>query len=189
MTTSHRPQLEARNGAKKDGSSTSIRHARLLPGHLKIKYRPRNSQVSKGNGSLDESQRKILELTDQEQRTLKLELNTITKAKVGDSKAKVQKESISESVTDGTKTNDEDLLKDLLKIRRNRDRCEMKSGDMRENDEEGAPSSSCSNWRKQSVFKRQKHSSKEAFTSSRNKNTNDSFNSNYHKKFMDQNVK
>lgn len=40
MTTSHRPQLEARSGAK--GSRyvpTSTEHARLLPGHKKIKYR------------------------------------------------------------------------------------------------------------------------------------------------------
>lgn len=42
MTTSHRPQLEARSGAK--GASyvpTGTQHARLLPGHTKLKLRNR----------------------------------------------------------------------------------------------------------------------------------------------------
>lgn len=40
MSTSHRPQLESRSGAKAAGyTSTSIEHARLLPGHKTIKYR------------------------------------------------------------------------------------------------------------------------------------------------------
>lgn len=40
MTTSHRPQLEARSGAKVSRYvPTSTEHARLLPGHTKIKYR------------------------------------------------------------------------------------------------------------------------------------------------------
>lgn len=37
MTTSHRPQLEARNGAKNTPSNAE--HARLLPSHRKVKYR------------------------------------------------------------------------------------------------------------------------------------------------------
>ncbi|CUS24082.1 LAQU0S13e02872g1_1 [Lachancea quebecensis] len=41
MTTSHRPQLEARNGAKGSYVPTSTQHARLLPGHTKLKYRKR----------------------------------------------------------------------------------------------------------------------------------------------------
>lgn len=40
MSTSHRPQLESRSGAKAAGyTSTSIEHARLIPGHKTIKYR------------------------------------------------------------------------------------------------------------------------------------------------------
>ncbi|KAG0664189.1 complexed with cef1p [Maudiozyma exigua] len=40
MSTSHRPQLESRSGAKAAGyTSTSIEHARSLPGHKTIKYR------------------------------------------------------------------------------------------------------------------------------------------------------
>lgn len=40
MTTSHRPQLEARSGAKAASYvPTSTQHARLLPGHKKLKYR------------------------------------------------------------------------------------------------------------------------------------------------------
>lgn len=40
MTTSHRPQLEARSGAKAAAyTPTATEHARLLPGHKTIKYR------------------------------------------------------------------------------------------------------------------------------------------------------
>ncbi|CCD26976.1 U2-type spliceosomal complex subunit CWC15 NDAI_0J00840 [Naumovozyma dairenensis CBS 421] len=40
MTTSHRPQLEARNGGKSAAyTPTSIQHARLLPGHKTLKIR------------------------------------------------------------------------------------------------------------------------------------------------------
>lgn len=40
MTTSHRPQLEARSGAKAAAyTPTGIEHARLLPGHTTLKYR------------------------------------------------------------------------------------------------------------------------------------------------------
>lgn len=40
MTTSHRPQLEARSGAKSAKYvPTTTQHARLLPGHTKLKYR------------------------------------------------------------------------------------------------------------------------------------------------------
>ncbi|GCF00870.1 complexed with cef1p [Zygosaccharomyces mellis] len=40
MTTSHRPQLEARSGAKAASYvPTSTQHARLLPGHKTLKYR------------------------------------------------------------------------------------------------------------------------------------------------------
>lgn len=40
MSTSHRPQLESRSGAKAAGyTSTSIEHSRSLPGHKTIKYR------------------------------------------------------------------------------------------------------------------------------------------------------
>ncbi|QLL31944.1 hypothetical protein HG536_0C01110 [Torulaspora globosa] len=57
MTTSHRPQLEARSGAK--GASyvpTGTQHARLLPGHTKLKLRnkkaDRNAEVG---GELSEA--------------------------------------------------------------------------------------------------------------------------------------
>lgn len=48
MTTSHRPQLEARSGAKVSRYvPTSTEHARLLPGHKKIKYRDQIAGKSK----------------------------------------------------------------------------------------------------------------------------------------------
>ncbi|CDO94004.1 unnamed protein product [Kluyveromyces dobzhanskii CBS 2104] len=47
MTTSHRPQLEARNGAKNiEYVPTSTQHARLLPGHKEVKYRSTKKRVS-----------------------------------------------------------------------------------------------------------------------------------------------
>ncbi|CAB4255669.1 similar to Saccharomyces cerevisiae YDR163W CWC15 Non-essential protein involved in pre-mRNA splicing, component of a complex containing Cef1p [Maudiozyma barnettii] len=56
MSTSHRPQLEARSGAKAAGySSTSIEHARLQPGHKSLKYRDhiRDSIQSSSNKESD----------------------------------------------------------------------------------------------------------------------------------------
>lgn len=48
MTTSHRPQLEARSGAKAAGyTPTETEHARLLPGHKKIKYRQQRGENKK----------------------------------------------------------------------------------------------------------------------------------------------
>ncbi|KAH3902000.1 U2-type spliceosomal complex subunit CWC15 SCDLUD_001788 [Saccharomycodes ludwigii] len=46
MTTSHKAQLEARNGAKNhnDLTATNIQHARLLPSHKKLKYRKHTSE-------------------------------------------------------------------------------------------------------------------------------------------------
>lgn len=50
MTTSHRPQLEARSGAKVSRYvPTSTEHARLLPSHMKIKYRNAGTLRSKDN--------------------------------------------------------------------------------------------------------------------------------------------
>lgn len=55
MTTSHRPQLEARSGAKAASYvPTSTQHARLLPGHKKLKYR-KSKNVP---GPLEEDQEK-----------------------------------------------------------------------------------------------------------------------------------
>ena len=50
MTTSHRPQLEARSGAKVSRYvPTSTEHARLLPSHMRIKYRKAGTIRSKDN--------------------------------------------------------------------------------------------------------------------------------------------
>ncbi|GAV50374.1 hypothetical protein ZYGR_0U02300 [Zygosaccharomyces rouxii] len=55
MTTSHRPQLEARSGAKAASYvPTSTEHARLLPGHKKLKYRKsKNEQEPVNNEQLE----------------------------------------------------------------------------------------------------------------------------------------
>ncbi|EJS42331.1 cwc15p [Saccharomyces arboricola H-6] len=51
MTTSHRPQLEARSGAKAAAyTPTSIEHARLLPGHTTLKYRKSKQDVKSKEG-------------------------------------------------------------------------------------------------------------------------------------------
>ncbi|SMN21074.1 similar to Saccharomyces cerevisiae YDR163W CWC15 Non-essential protein involved in pre-mRNA splicing, component of a complex containing Cef1p [Maudiozyma saulgeensis] len=66
MSTSHRPQLEARSGAKAAGySSTSIEHARLQPGHKTLKYRQHIadeiplSSNDKSNNTIVEESRKV----------------------------------------------------------------------------------------------------------------------------------
>lgn len=63
MTTSHRAQLEARSGAKSAAYvPTGTQHARLLPGHTKLKYRgskqkgpvqPTESEAEDDQGSAD----------------------------------------------------------------------------------------------------------------------------------------
>ncbi|CAL9731365.1 pre-mRNA-splicing factor Cwc15p [Monosporozyma unispora] len=72
MTTSHRPQLEARSGAKAAGyTPTSTEHARLLPGHKKVKYRSPNKAVTVEKNYLEEDngleQSKEVESHDEEE--------------------------------------------------------------------------------------------------------------------------
>lgn len=89
MTTSHRPQLEARSGAK--GASyvpTGTQHARLLPGHTKLKLRSRRrestgeadgigKQEDEGALEVEESEESQEEESDGEQEALLQELNKI----------------------------------------------------------------------------------------------------------------
>ena len=65
MTTSHRPQLEARSGAKAAGyTPTSTEHARLLPGHKTVKYRSSNKVASTEKNYLDYEREKVNGLKD-----------------------------------------------------------------------------------------------------------------------------
>lgn len=64
MTTSHRPQLEARSGAKAAAyTPTGIEHARLLPGHTKLKYRKlkEEAEAKSDSGIKERSNDKYLE--------------------------------------------------------------------------------------------------------------------------------
>lgn len=94
MTTSHRPQLEARSGAK--GAAyvpTSTQHARLLPGHTKLKLRSKrresNSEVDQ-NRTIDEedvseaggSEESEDEDSDGDQEALLQELNKIRRERM-----------------------------------------------------------------------------------------------------------
>lgn len=55
MSTSHRPQLEARSGAKAAGyTGTAIEHARKLPGHKSVKYRVQKVDKEMSGRSSDE---------------------------------------------------------------------------------------------------------------------------------------
>ncbi|CAI4038039.1 hypothetical protein SMKI_04G3780 [Saccharomyces mikatae IFO 1815] len=55
MTTSHRPQLEARSGAKAAAyTPTGIEHARLLPGHTKLKYRKSKEEYKSKPASMQD---------------------------------------------------------------------------------------------------------------------------------------
>lgn len=70
MTTSHRPQLEARSGAK--GASyvpTGTQHARLLPGHTRMKLRSKKASCDKeiggGDGAEVEQQARVESADDE----------------------------------------------------------------------------------------------------------------------------
>ncbi|GAV55281.1 hypothetical protein ZYGR_0AS06050 [Zygosaccharomyces rouxii] len=86
MTTSHRPQLEARSGAKAASYvPTSTQHARLLPSHKKLKYRKsKNEQEPVEDQQLEtREERQVEEDADDEeddeddQEALLQELNNI----------------------------------------------------------------------------------------------------------------
>lgn len=94
MTTSHRPQLEARSGAK--GAAyvpTGTQHARLLPGHTKLKLRSKrresNSEVDQIK-KIDEedvseaggSEESEVEDSDGDQEALLQELNKIRRERM-----------------------------------------------------------------------------------------------------------
>lgn len=70
MTTSHRPQLEARNGAKNiEYIPTSTQHARLLPGHKEVKYRNTKKRVlnRKVESTPSEEAKKRIKITGAEE--------------------------------------------------------------------------------------------------------------------------
>ncbi|CCF56883.1 hypothetical protein KAFR_0B05870 [Kazachstania africana CBS 2517] len=122
MTTSHRPQLEARSGAKSAGyTPTSIEHARLLPGHTTLKYRTsekrndgnKQHHVDVGTNenmraeeitdlSAEEGEYNDAESSDQDsdddQEALRRELDQIRKRKSKQSKVKATAE-VSETLT------------------------------------------------------------------------------------------
>lgn len=89
MTTSHRPQLEARSGAK--GAAyvpTGTQHARLLPGHTKLKLRSKRPETEiqideiepkeePEDGESEENDNSENEGSDEDQEALLQELNKI----------------------------------------------------------------------------------------------------------------
>lgn len=111
MTTSHRPQLEARNGGKSSSYvPTGTQHARLLPGHTKLKLRKGKHEEYKAphkdhqnEGHPREQQQPVVEGANVEENTLQ-----------------AFKEVEEEDEMEESDNDEEALLQELNKIRQER---------------------------------------------------------------------
>ncbi|CAI4056855.1 hypothetical protein SUVZ_02G2860 [Saccharomyces uvarum] len=172
MTTSHRPQLEARSGAKAAAyTPTSIEHARLLPGHTKLKYRNFKQDI-KSKESSSQGERSSDENADERK------LNE-------DEQDTVEDENLEESEDD-----QEDLLKELAKIQEAKLDKKIRLQQKEEIKEQPAKRS----WRQSTAFGRHK------ITKTTNGNddgakkplsgyVNDMTKSKYHQEFLHKNIK
>ncbi|CAI1828894.1 hypothetical protein SEUBUCD646_0B02850 [Saccharomyces eubayanus] len=172
MTTSHRPQLEARSGAKAAAyTPTSIEHARLLPGHTKLKYRKFKQDIkckescSQGEGSSDGSvdERQINE----------------------DEQDDVEDENLEESEDD-----QEDLLKELAKIQEAKLDKKIRLQQKEKIEEQPSKRS----WRQSTAFGRHKitkitNSNDDGAKNPLSGYVNDMTKSKYHQEFLHKNIK
>lgn len=188
MTTSHRPQLEARNGAKNvEYVPTSTQHARLLPGHKEVKYRNRKRMVTDTLGKDTDTKKK---------RARKFEMEK-------DAAAGVVNEEEAEEELQGTNSSDEydeeedesedeeALLEELNMVRQER-MANKSEQQVLSSSKELPKQRKQGGWRSDSVFGRKsetkgKDTSSSSHTGSKNKTekyVNDLTKSDYHKEFL-----
>ncbi|CEP61407.1 U2-type spliceosomal complex subunit CWC15 LALA0_S03e02168g [Lachancea lanzarotensis] len=185
MTTSHRPQLEARNGAKGSYVPTSIQHARLLPGHTKLKYRKRklddDEEVlrSKRHGvkagkefkgderefetdqNKEASQNREIDVSQRGQEEEKDQEDEEEEDEGEEDEGEEEEEEEEEDDEEEEEEDQEALLEELHKIRQERMIKKLKEDRERQDEENENPSikenkASRKSWRSQTVFGRQK---------------------------------
>ncbi|AET39294.1 U2-type spliceosomal complex subunit CWC15 Ecym_4227 [Eremothecium cymbalariae DBVPG len=207
MTTSHRPQLEARSGSRSHGNSqyvpTKLEHARLLPGHTKLKRRRGKSGRHKRGNEADSSVDKVFTVSE------------ATSKSGGRACSDVGEEHSALEVGDGDgggdvgssygEESDEEglLLQELERLRSEKMMEKVKAQQLEEdksleaaadsgNDLEGhgpnVAGSSSEGWRSDAVFGRRKKPKSErknlSNSISSDKYTNDLIQSEYHQDFL-----
>lgn len=173
MTTSHRPQLEARSGAKAAGyTPTSTEHARLLPGHKTVKYR--------SSGKVVNSEKNYLEDEKEKMEMLKGELS------------ENDEEEESEKEEDDDDEDDELLQQELDRLKKKRLEEEALSNKDQEDEKLSEPKMKRKSWRQGTTFSRNKVSktSSQAVKQDKSKNyINNITKSDYHQEFMKKFIK
>lgn len=160
MTTSHRAQLEARSGAK--GASyipTGTQHARLVPGHTKLKYRRSNQYPEK----LYETNREDGDTETKES----LQIGSADE-KVSDGDQEIEEDADSDNYQDSD-DDQELLLQELNKIRQERMIAKLRKEQEDEDKGEVQPVSAVlpleqtkSGWRSNTTFGKRKVSKESA---------------------------
>lgn len=169
MTTSHRPQLEARSGAKAAGyTPTSTEHARLLPGHRSIKYRSRKRQ------------RNYLKGDDTEDNKAEDDVDDENKNEDEDSDEEEEEEE-----------DDRDaLLLQLEKLKESQDSTEVKKEDITDSEvlrtsSDISPEKDKKSWRRSTTFSRKRiNKADKGKTKHKSEYINDITKSNYHQDFL-----
>lgn len=210
MTTSHRPQLEARNGSKTSYVPTSTQHARLLPGHTQLKYRKRKA-------AFDDKEHKMRNTSKPgittEETAVDIEIKGYRQERDNDSKeydhTSSEEENGEKEKEDGDDHDEEDyeeddeeddedqeaLLRELNKIRQERMVQKLKKQQIEEEEQEvsGHMPTVKKNWRSTSVFGRHKKvgdlASNKKPSSDKDKYVNDLTKSEYHQDFLHKYVK
>ncbi|CAL9737136.1 pre-mRNA-splicing factor Cwc15p [Monosporozyma servazzii] len=173
MTTSHRPQLEARSGAKAAGyTPTSTEHARLLPGHKTVKYRSSNKVSSTEKNYLDYEREKVNALKDK-----------VTE----NNEEEGEEEEIEEEEEEEDDDDDELLQRELDRLKNKR--LEEEAFLVREHEEEqvSEPKLKRKSWRQGTTFSRNKVSKTSNSTVKQDKSKtyiNNITKSDYHQEFM-----
>lgn len=175
MTTSHRPQLEARSGAKTAGyTPTSTEHARLVTGHKKVKYR--SGRLNKNHPDDEETEKNYLE--DELLHTNDDQSNDLVE------------ESEDESSDDEVM-----LLQELNRLKQQRKETEEEAEEVNQNlkpvvTDQDEPKKPKKSWRQGTTFSRNTTKKSENKVSKSHHNyTNNITKSDYHQEFMKKFVK
>ncbi|CCE61228.1 hypothetical protein TPHA_0A01450 [Tetrapisispora phaffii CBS 4417] len=186
MTTSHRPQLEARSGAKSAAYvPTSIQHASLLPGHLDIKYRntkPFDKELRKSDTkeSRDQFELENTERGDQEKVLKEVD---ISENELGSSEDDLDDEETLENELRA-------LKKDKVKGDDTSDTAKT-SIDLKDKNNDSDTKTPKKSWRNSTTFNRNKGKVKKSQhdQSASSKYVNDLTKSDYHQEFLKKFIK
>ncbi|CCK68169.1 U2-type spliceosomal complex subunit CWC15 KNAG_0A05010 [Huiozyma naganishii CBS 8797] len=189
MTTSHRPQLEARSGAKAANYvPTSTEHARLLPGHKTVKYRSSNRAKLESKSKNDPRSPK---------ETHSVSNSVDSDEESGDPEAEADgllDEEEEDSEDEDSEDEKEQFRQELIRLRQRQANItdnKQRTSTRINTDAEGESDTKKAGWRSKTVFGRKKsNSSNKKVTKTENAGyVNNMTKSNYHQNFLDKYVK